>query len=221
VASSRTPRVKICGLTRPGDAALSADAGADLVGCVLVGSSPRAVSTERAGEIRAAARLPLVVVVAGIGEDDVARAAERAGASVVQLHGDEDAAFLEGIRARGPWKIWKALRVKDPAELPRMSAPFSGLVDGLLLDGWDPDRLGGTGVPFDWSAVARVRSSLGSHTELIAAGGLRPENVNRAIELLHPDVVDVSSGVEARPGVKDPDLVRAFISNARRGIPTD
>jgi phosphoribosylanthranilate isomerase len=115
----------------------------------------------------------------------------------------------------GDWKIWKALRVRDPGGLAEAVAPWLGLVDGLLLDGWHPDLPGGAGVRFDWNRAAAFRSNLPGGLLFVAAGGLTPENVTEVLPLLRPDVVDVSSGVETAPGIKDPRAVRAFIQAVR------
>lgn len=214
-------RVKICGLTRPADGAAAARAGADLVGCVLVPSSPRAVDVDRAGEIGAAAGLPLVLVVADRTVEWMAGAARRSGASVLQLHGEETPATVAALRRHGSWQLWKGVRVRDAATAREAMEEWGGVVDGLLLDGWSPHALGGTGVSFPWEEVASVRSSLPPGTLLIAAGGLNPENVGLAVSILRPDVVDVSSGVEASPGVKDHSQLQAFVTQARTSVSQD
>ncbi len=208
-------RVKICGLTRPEDARESAAAGADLLGTVLVGSSPRYVPPIRAREIGDAGGLPLVAVVADEDPSVVAELAATAGASVIQLHGGEDPEAVAALREIWDGGLWKAFRVRDPGELDSMITPFLGLVDGVLLDGWHPDLLGGAGVRFDWEGAAGLRSGLPAHLTVVAAGGLTPENVARVLPVLRPDVVDVSSGVEAGPGIKDPRAIRAFIQAVR------
>lgn len=214
-------QVKICGLTRPADAEYAAAAGADYLGCVLVPSSPRAVDAERArGVSSAAPGVPLVLVVAGLGVTELEAAATVAGASVLQLHGDETPDLVRALRSRGPWRVWKGVRVRDAASAREALDRWGGIVDGILLDGWAPHQLGGTGTPFPWEEVASLRPAVPEGTLLIAAGGLKPENVGRAVSLLRPDVVDVSSGVESTPGVKDPARVREFVLRARTPTPT-
>jgi phosphoribosylanthranilate isomerase len=215
------PLVKICGLTLPSDGEAAARAGAHFVGCVLVPSSPRAVDPLRAGQVRAAAGLPLVLVVADRPLEWMADAATRSGASVLQLHGDEGPATVSALRARGPWQVWKGVRVRDGASARDAMERWGGVVDGVLLDGWSPHALGGTGVSFPWEEVAPVRSVLPPGTLLIAAGGLNPENVGRAVSLLRPDVVDVSSGVESSPGVKDHARLQDFVTRARTSMSQD
>lgn len=208
-------RVKICGLTRPQDAGLAAEAGADLLGAVLASESPRVVSPERAREIVADIDRPLVIVTGGRSLREIERAARVSGASGIQLHGEESPADAKALGEMGGWSIWKAIRVRAAGDVLTAVETFGEVVDGLLLDGWHPERRGGTGVRFDWSDVSRIRGSVPDALELVAAGGMNPGNVGEAIRALRPDVVDVSSGVEARPGIKDPERVRAFIQAAK------
>lgn len=208
-------RVKICGLTRPEDARDAAEAGADLLGAVLVPGSPRHVPASRARELGVAGGLPLVVVMADEEPAVAAELAGEAGASVIQLHGSEPPEAVSALRDLWDGQLWKAFRVRDPEDLDAAIEPHLGLVDGVLLDGWHADLLGGTGVRFDWDGAAAFRSRLPAGTTFVAAGGLTPENVSRVLSVLRPDVVDVSSGVEAEPGIKDPRSVGAFIRAVR------
>lgn len=207
--------VKICGLTRRADATEAAAAGADYLGVVLVPSSPRHVDTARAREVVAGLDAIPVVVVADAAPEAVARAAEIVDAGVVQLHGSESPDDLIRLRELGGWRLWKALRLRDPAALEDAVEPYLAVADAILLDGWDPDALGGTGTAFSWEEVGPLRERIFPSFTLVAAGGLTPENVTWAVQCLSPDVVDVSSGVESRPGVKDAGKVRAFVETAR------
>lgn len=209
------PQVKICGLTRRSDAAGAAEAGADYLGVVLVPSSPRHVETARAREVVAGLGATPVAVVAHGAPEAVARAAEIVGAGVVQLHGYETPDDLLRLRELGPWRLWKALRVRNADELEEAVAPFVGVADGILLDAWKPGVLGGTGTAFAWEEVGRLRERIPDGLTVVAAGGLTPENVGDAVRTLSPDVVDVSSGVESGPGIKDLDGVRTFVEAAR------
>lgn len=223
----QAPRVKICGVTRPEDAIMARAEGADLLGCVLVSSSPRRVEAEDAARIAGESGLPLVLVMADLSPADAVRAARTAGASILQLHGDEDEETVRSLREAGGWTVWKGVRVQDAVDAARAFRRWGGRVDGLLLDGWSPRGLGGTGTPFPWEGVAPFRRQLLAPTLFIAAGGLTPENVWGAASLLRPDVVDVSSGVESAPGLKDRLRVRRFIGAVRQGpggrqpLPTD
>lgn len=208
-------QIKICGVTRPEDARLAEAAGADRIGAVLVADTPRVIDERRARELADAIDIPLVLVVADLSPDATARAADRAGAAVLQLHGDEPEAHVRALAALGHWEIWKSARVRDGADLLALAARWEGIADGLLLDGWHPSRIGGTGVPFPWDTLEELRARWPAGLKLGAAGGLRPENVAEAVDRLRPDLVDVSSGVETSPGIKDPALVRAFVEAAR------
>lgn len=213
------PAVKICGLTRREDALAAADAGADLLGVVVVPSSPRAVSVEAARAIGEGIDVPLALVTADRDPHELAREAREVGAEVLQLHGKESSGDVERLRDAGDWALWKAVRIREAGDLEEALRRFGGLVDAIHLDGWHPRRLGGTGIRFPWNEVARVRDRIPDGMTLVAAGGLTPENVGEAVQLLRPDVVDVSSGVEARPGIKDPTKLMAFIRAARSAVP--
>jgi phosphoribosylanthranilate isomerase len=207
---------KICGLTRTEDARLAATLGAAWVGVVLVPGTPRARTPAEARVLgdaaRGAAGTPLALVVADLPADLAARAAEEAGAGALQLHGSEEPGDLEALRARGPWELWKAVRVRSGAEILPAALRWAGVADLLLLDGWHPRALGGTGAAFDWAALEAVRAAWPRGLRLGVAGGLRADTVGEAVARLRPDLVDVSSGVELRPGVKDPELLGAFLS---------
>jgi len=207
--------IKICGLTRAGDAEEAARLGADRVGVILVPGTPRARTPDQARTIGAAAGCPLVIVVAGTTPDETARMAERARAGAIQFHGDASPEELDRLRAQGPWELWKALRVRTGEEILEGVRRWSGAADLLLLDGWHPTRLGGTGTAFPWEALEAVRTDWPRDLGLAVAGGLTPASVGEAVRRLRPDLVDVSSGVEARPGEKDLEKLRAFFRAAR------
>ncbi len=215
------PRVKICGLTTPEDARAAARAGADHLGAVLVPSSPRAVTADEAGGLAGDLDVSLVLVSADRDPEALARDAETAGADVLQLHGEEEPEALLGLRELGDWTLWKAVRIRDAGEAEAALERYAEVADALLWDGWHPERLGGSGVRFPWAEVARVRREFPPGLELVAAGGLTPENVAAAIDLLEPDVVDVSSGVERAPGAKDSGRIAAFVDAVRRRAATD
>ena len=216
-----TPRVKICGLTRRSEAEGAASSGAAYGGVILAGGWKRSVAPETAAELFDG--LPLLLRV-GVFVDapieEMRRAAETVRLDVLQLHGSESPETVAALRESGSWAIWKAIRLRDPEELARAVDEYAGVVDGLHLDGWSPDAPGGTGTSFDWDGLAARRESVPDSIDLIVAGGLNPSNVARAAALLRPTVVDVSSGVELSPGVKDPAAVAAFVV-AARGTITD
>lgn len=199
-------KVKICGITNLEDARQAVTAGADALGFVFYPGSPRAVSVEQVREI--VAELPPLVTLVGLFVNEQPEEIERIVAAcslqLAQLHGDEPPELLQQLRC----PAFKALRVKDGASVAGHAA-YAG--PALLLDAWSPERFGGTGESFDWQLAAGVALE----RPLILAGGLTPLNVAEAVRRVRPYAVDVSSGVEASPGKKNPELVRAFIRSAK------
>ncbi len=199
-------RVKICGLRNPEDAAAAAKLGADAIGLVFA-PSKRRVDAETAREI--VAQLPPFVMVVGVFVneqiDEVNRIVDYVGLDLVQLHGDEDIAYIDKVRC----KVIKAIPVKSGFQAKLAS--YQGHVIGFLLDTYLPGQPGGTGQSFDWSAAA-MAAELGP---IVLAGGLNPENVVEAIRVASPFGVDVSSGVET-DGVKDLEKIHHFIEAVRR-----
>ncbi len=205
-AARRGTLVKVCGVRTPADARAVAAAGADAIGVVLVPGSPRVVGEATAFEIAAAVGpgFPCVAVVtattmpAAIGEG---------WSGPIQFHGGEGertVACIAALRLR--WHVIKAIHLGDPAAAGWAVSPA---IHALLLDAPQP----GGGVAFDWSAAVAMRES--SRLPFILAGGLTPDNVGAAIAQLKPDAVDVSSGVESAPGVKDIERVRRFLMAVR------
>jgi len=208
--------VKICGLTRQRDAKVAVDAGADFLGVVLVPGTARAISVSEAKSVLSGLSARRVAVMVNPSLEKAVEDADALEADVIQLHGEESPEFVGELRSRGPWEIWKALRVRGVEGLHEGLVAFEPLVDGILLDGWHPIERGGSGTPFSWEEVAGIREYFPRGLRLIAAGGLSPENVEEAILRLAPHVVDVSSGVEDQPRIKDPAKIAAFIRNAGR-----
>lgn len=196
------PRVKICGLTRWEDADLAVRLGADAVGFVLWSPSPRHIAAAEAAAI--AARLPPFVTRVGVVVDmppaDVAAAVRAAGLDAVQLHGDEQVGAYEGVAGR----IVKAVCLEGADDLERALAVPSGVT--VLVDAVDRARRGGTGQRANWSYAAE----LAKFRPIILAGGLTAETVGEAIERVGPWAVDVSSGVEASPGIKSARRLEEF-----------
>jgi phosphoribosylanthranilate isomerase len=207
--------VKICGVRRIADVHAATEAGAAYIGLVFA-ESPRRVDVDEAARLAVAATeagaRPVGVFVDRPVED-VRATALRAGLRVAQLHGDEPPEACRRLREAG-LEVWKALRPRSRAELAEAAGRYREAADALLVEGFSPEAAGGTGtaVPREWlegqdgRAVARP---------LVLAGGLDPENVADAVREARPDAVDVSSGVESAPGVKDHGLVRAFVERAR------
>jgi phosphoribosylanthranilate isomerase len=199
-------RVKICGITTVEDALMAVEAGADALGFVFYEKSPRHLFPEQASEIIRA--LPPFLQVVGLfvnsSLEQVNATADLCRLDLVQLHGDESPDFCERVTRR----VLKAFRVKDCTSLEPMEAYR---VAGYLLDAWSPDLYGGTGRTFNWETAAAAKR----YGPIILAGGLTPDNIRQAVERVEPYAVDVSSGVEAAPGRKDPQKVREFIKRAK------
>ena len=208
---SRAPRIKICGITSPEDGEHAVEAGAWAIGMVFWPRSPRAVTLGGAAEIAAPLRrrAELVGVFVNATLDEVVGTAEAVGLTWVQLHGDEGPSFCEAVARRAGVKVAKAARIRARADVQAIDA-FRN-VDAHLLDAYRAGEPGGTGETFDWALAAERRSSV----PLVLAGGLTAENVAAGIAATAPWAVDVSSGVEAAPGVKDPERVEAFVAAVR------
>jgi|TARA_B100001079_G_scaffold270363_1_gene284542 phosphoribosylanthranilate isomerase len=195
-------RVKICGTTSLKDALLAVESGADAVGFIFYKESPRNISQKDVKEI--VAQLPPFVESIGVfvneTSDKINRIAEQCRLTAVQLHGEESPAFCRRIKRR----VVKAVRVKDAESLKGMS-DFD--VSGFLLDAYNEESRGGTGRVFDWNLALRAKKQ----GPVIIAGGLNPYNVYTAIHRVKPYGVDVCSGVEKSPGVKDPEKISEFI----------
>jgi phosphoribosylanthranilate isomerase len=203
-------RVKICGITRSEDAEHAADAGAWALGFILHPPSPRACALPVAAGISRALRRRVETVGVFVEPrlEEVAHAVEAALFSHVQLHGDVGPAFCGEIARRTGAKVIRAEQVRSGEELQDLDR--YRFVDFHLLDGRSP----GSGETWDWVLVARRRSRV----PLILSGGLTPENVGAGIAAVGPHAVDVASGTEAAPGVKDHDRVEAFLAAARSGV---
>ncbi|HEX3596811.1 MAG TPA: phosphoribosylanthranilate isomerase [Polyangiaceae bacterium] len=199
--------VKICGVTRVSDALFCLEAGASAIGLNFVATSKRRVDELVAKDIVGAvgSRLGIVAVVAGLSVDAMRRLRARTGIDWLQLHGDESP---EDHSALLPSAI-KAVRIGTAADA-HDARRYGG--ERLLADAKRGGELGGTGEVFDWSLV----QELARERAVILAGGLTPRNVAGAVHRVRPFGVDVATGVESAPGIKDPDLVRAFIEEARR-----
>lgn len=209
--------VKFCGMTREEDVRAAVDLGAAYVGAVMT-ESKRRVTPERAKSLFAVLEGSPVKSVGVFGDEpveDVIDVARRAGCGVVQLHGREHRPDdTDRLRNELDVDVWHVVRV-GPAGVVAADRDGVGGADGVLLDTFAVSALGGTGQSFDWEAMAGEVRDLRFGRCLIVAGGLRPDNVRGAIDRLAPDVVDVSSGVESAPGVKDQGKMAAFMTAVR------
>jgi phosphoribosylanthranilate isomerase len=202
--------IKFCGLTRPEDADFAASLGASYIGVIFAGG-PRSLNIPRAMEVLGV--VPRTVARVGVFADqnaeEIVRMAEVLELDVLQLHGSFDPQRVAALRRAFTGEIWPVCRLAN-AVLPPAVNEMLAVGDGLLLDAAVPGKLGGTGVTLPWADLADPLRELRRFKRIILAGGLRPENVGQAIAQLSPDVVDVSSGVESAPGIKDHDRMREF-----------
>lgn len=205
-------RVKICGITRPEDAELAVELGAWAIGFILWPGSKRAADPAVAAGIAAALRrrVETVGVFVNASLDEIAHAAEAIGFTHVQLHGDEGPAFCAETARRTGAKVIKAIRIASAADfvdLERFHTDFH------LLDTARRGAFGGTGETWDWALASQRKRK----APVILSGGLTADNVAAGIAAVDPYAVDVASGVEASPGIKDPDKLAAFMA----AVPTE
>ncbi len=201
-------KVKICGITNWADARAACEAGADFLGFNFYPPSPRYVTPRKARTI--VRRLPETVAAVGVfvnePEEAILRTARLVGLKYVQLHGDESPAVVSHLRRLlHPAKVIKAIRVRRKiraASLIRFQK-----ASAILLDGFDAHRRGGTGKTFNWSLVRHASA----RRRLFLAGGLTPENVAEAIRTAQPYAIDLCSGLESKPGKKDPAKIQALM----------
>jgi len=204
-------RVKICGITNKDDAFKAIKFGADALGFNFYKKSPRYVSPSRARNIISI--LPPFVSIVGVFVDEKVGAirdiAGFCGLNVVQLHGDEDHHFCHRLKRYQVLRIIKGFRVTDAFDF---EAAKKYDVDAYLFDAYQEGAFGGTGKVFNWELLKRTDI----HKPVILSGGLTPENVLEAVQTVKPFAVDVSSGVETSPGVKDHHKLQTFILNAKQ-----
>jgi phosphoribosylanthranilate isomerase len=200
-------KVKICGTTSLKDAFLAVESGADAIGFIFYKMSPRNISQKEAKEI--ILQLPPFIETVGVfvneTSDKINRIAEQCKLNSIQLHGEESPALCRRVKR----KVIKAFRVKNADSLKSIA---SYDVSGFLLDSYNDGSKGGTGQVFDWNLALRVKKQ----GPVILAGGLNPYNVFTAIHRVKPYGVDVCSGVEKSPGIKDHEKIREFIKSVRR-----
>ena len=201
-------RIKICGITRVEDAQAAAHSGADALGLVFYGKSPRHVSVQQA--VMLAAAVPPFVTVVGLfvnpSEDEVRNVLREVPLDVLQFHGEEEPEFC----ARFNRTYLKVVRVKNGVDLVQCAARYKG-AQALLLDAYIEGTHGGTGESFDWALIPRNLP-----LPVVLSGGLHAGNVAQAISVVRPYAVDVSSGVEASKGIKDAAKIAAFIDEVKR-----
>ena len=206
--SDKQVKVKVCGMTSLKDAMAAVEEGADAIGFIFYKKSPRSVTMKLVREI--VLELPPFIDTVGVFVDETAeqinKIADYCNLDIIQLHGDESPIFCKKIRR----KVIKAFRIKDMQSVKKLS---SFQVSGFLLDTFSENLHGGTGKVFDWNLALPAKK----FGPVIMAGGLTPNNVQQAVRQIRPYGVDVCSGVESEPGIKDHKKVRAFLNNAKAG----
>ena len=207
-------KIKFCGITRLDDAELAVGAGAWAIGLIFWPRSPRRCELDAAAEIAAAVkrRADVVGVFVNATLDHVAQTADGVGLTMIQLHGEEGPAYCSEAARRTGCKVIKAARVRSGADVQAL-APFH--TDYHLLDSYTAGVPGGTGETFSWEIARSHRGRI----PMILSGGLNPDNVADAIAAVRPYAVDVASGIELRPGRKDPEKLAAFAAAVRATVP--
>jgi phosphoribosylanthranilate isomerase len=199
-------KVKICGITNYDDAVAAMDIGADLLGFNFYPGSPRYVTPEQAAGI--INKLPGFIDTAGVFVNASVEHIHETNAVCpldwVQLHGDEDPEFCRSLLSHN-FKTMKAIRVKDQTDIERADSFFT---DAVLLDAFDPDKYGGTGLTFDWNVIGHISK------RVFLAGGINPDNAAEAVKL-GVYGIDVCSGIESRPGKKDHRKMKKLFENIR------
>ncbi|WP_089605740.1 phosphoribosylanthranilate isomerase [Acinetobacter piscicola] len=210
-------RAKICGITRPQDIQAAVEAGADAIGLVFYEPSPRNVSIELAKQL--AQHIPPYVNIVGLfvnaSREEIAQVLEQVPLDILQFHGDETAEQCQQIAQYNKRRWYKAIQVKpdlDNLEIIQTIRQYQQAgASAMLLDAWHPELKGGTGHSFDWSQFPKL------DIPLILAGGLKPENIEEAIQTTQAYAVDVSGGVESAKGIKDQQLIEKFMQGVQRG----
>jgi len=212
--AERAPKIKFCGMTRAEDAELAVALDAWAIGMILWPESKRFVAPEVAAAIARPLRRKIEIAGVFVNQslDEIESLADVVGLSLVQLHGDEGPSFANEVARRTGAKVIKAQSVRLASDVISIQAFHT---DFHLLDTHREGLRGGTGETFDWTMLARRRSDV----PLLLSGGLNPENVVEAIEAVDPWGVDVASGVESAPGVKDHERMKAFAAAVRSTAP--
>lgn len=201
-------KIKFCGIMQGHDAAVAAEAGATYLGVVFAGG-PRAVTVQGARRVvGAAAGVPVLGVFADQSPEEILRIGEGSGLSGAQLHGPYSHADAARLKTNG-LTVWRVVRIALPSDLDTLEDAALGS-DAVLVEPGVPHARGGTGVPLELALACEARRRLVNHP-MVLAGGLTPETVGAALAMVRPEIVDVSSGVERLPGIKDPHRIARFV----------
>ena len=218
-------KVKFCGMTRPQDAALAGEIGASYIGVVFADGPRRVTPIQGRAILDAVGSMAKRVGVFGTNSpEEIEKASHEARLDVVQLHADPTTADVRAVRMKFSGEVWAAIRIAG-SHIPPESESLFTTADAIVLDSRSERhvrserRLGGTGEPLPWNELAVDLARDRGSAAVVLAGGLKPGNVASAVRTLAPDVVNVSSGVESSPGVKDPWLMREFYAAASGSRP--
>ncbi|HMI44606.1 MAG TPA: phosphoribosylanthranilate isomerase [Gemmatimonadaceae bacterium] len=218
-------KVKFCGMTRPQDAALAGEIGASYIGVVFADGPRRVTPIQGRAILDAVGSMAKRVGVFGTNSpEEIEKASHEARLDVVQLHADPTTADVRAVRMKFSGEVWAAIRIAG-SHIPPESESLFTTADAIVLDSRSERharserRLGGTGEALPWNELAVDLARDRGSAAVVLAGGLKPGNVASAVRALAPDVVDVSSGVESSPGVKDPWLMREFYAAASGSRP--
>jgi phosphoribosylanthranilate isomerase len=201
-------KIKVCGIMRPDEAAFAVTVGASYLGVVFA-EGPRTVTPDIArGIVAAAGGVAVMGVFADQPVDEILQIGDRAGLSGAQLHGTYSSASAARLRAAG-LEVWRVVRIAAPSDLDLL-VEAANESDAVLVEPKVAHVRGGAGLPLDLAVAREARSRLAGHP-MVLAGGLTPETVSEALALVRPEIVDVSSGVERLPGIKDLDKIARFV----------
>jgi phosphoribosylanthranilate isomerase len=204
---------KICGVTRPEDAAFAAAAGAWRIGVIFAGGPRQVTTTQAAAIVAAAAPVPVLGVFGPRPLATMLQEVAAAGLAGVQLHGEHPAAVAATLRAHG-LEVWRVVPIGRGMDLAATMTAGARDVSAVLLEAARPGGGGGKGIPIPLELAREARQG-GRTVRVVLAGGLTPDSVTRAIEVVGPDAVDVSSGIESSPGIKDHRLIARFLEQVR------
>ncbi|MCC5899523.1 MAG: phosphoribosylanthranilate isomerase [Phormidium sp. BM_Day4_Bin.17] len=203
-------RIKICGITQASQGRAIVQAGATALGFICVQASPRYITPAAISELcLSLPKCDRIGVVANASLEEIVALVSQAPLTGIQLHGDESPEFCRALHERLPeQELIKALRIRQTSDL-NQGDRYQTVVDSLLLDAYHPQQLGGTGKTLDWRALQSFQPPI----PWFLAGGLTPDNITEALTKLHPQGIDLSSGVERSPGDKDLDKVNALFQH--------
>lgn len=212
------PLVKICGLKTPEAIKAAIDNGAQYIGFIFFSKSPRNLSIEEAKQLRRYIKKPVKLVAVTVDADDemLSKIVANVHPDILQLHGHETPERVKELATTYGLPVIKAFSIREQSDFDQVSA-YRGIADMFLFDAKAPKGSqlpGGNGVSFDWSLL----KSLDEDSQTVLSGGLNAQNVEEAIRIASPDILDVSSGVESAPGVKDTKLIEGFFDSVKKAV---